>query len=223
MDVLDAQIRQVVFFDTPDLDPDEDGVVVRARRSRAARRFAWSSSARSIPSEVPAEGSQVSGVRHRGRRDARWFRLLGLDEGEVDDGPGQGDLCRYAAAEKLLTNEQRDFFADHAPTGLALDDLSCSGRSTSSSSNSHPASFGRRLVAELWLYPDGYALLELSTKCAPAEGFEVAAETKAFLSVAGIDLSGEQQTRPAALDFFAGQLSRCPLKPHADDARVGAC
>ena len=32
MDPLDAQIRQVFFFDTPDLTLDEHGVVVRARR-----------------------------------------------------------------------------------------------------------------------------------------------------------------------------------------------
>src|SRR6476469_7553078 len=32
MDPLEAQIRQVVFFDTPDLDLDKAGVVVRARR-----------------------------------------------------------------------------------------------------------------------------------------------------------------------------------------------
>src|SRR5918993_501836 len=32
LDPLDAQIRQVVFFDTPDLALDRAGVVVRARR-----------------------------------------------------------------------------------------------------------------------------------------------------------------------------------------------
>ena len=32
MDPLDAQIRQVFFFDTPDLGLDKQGVVVRARR-----------------------------------------------------------------------------------------------------------------------------------------------------------------------------------------------
>src|SRR5919107_244212 len=32
LDPLDAQIRQVVFFDTPDLMLDRAGVVVRARR-----------------------------------------------------------------------------------------------------------------------------------------------------------------------------------------------
>ena len=32
MDPLEAQIRQVFFFDTPDLALDKPGVVVRARR-----------------------------------------------------------------------------------------------------------------------------------------------------------------------------------------------
>ena len=32
MDPLEAQIRQVFFFDTPDLALDQPGVVVRARR-----------------------------------------------------------------------------------------------------------------------------------------------------------------------------------------------
>ncbi len=32
MDPLEAEIRQVVFFDTPDLALSEAGVVVRARR-----------------------------------------------------------------------------------------------------------------------------------------------------------------------------------------------
>ena len=32
LDVMDAQIRQVVFFDTPDLTLNQSGLVVRARR-----------------------------------------------------------------------------------------------------------------------------------------------------------------------------------------------
>src|SRR5262245_5172873 len=35
IDVLDAELRQVVFFDTPDLKLHSNGVVVRARRIRA--------------------------------------------------------------------------------------------------------------------------------------------------------------------------------------------
>ena len=57
------------------------------------------------------------------------------------------------------------------------------------------------------MYPDGSRILELSTKCAPAEGFQVAAETRAFLAAQGVDLSGEQQTKAkTALEYFSHNL-----------------
>ena len=62
-------------------------------------------------------------------------------------------------------------------------------------------------MAELWLYPDGERILELSTKCLPGEAFQVAAETRAFLADRGVDLYGEQQTKTrTALEFFSRSL-----------------
>jgi hypothetical protein len=50
-------------------------------------------------------------------------------------------------------------------------------------------------------------LLELSTKCAPREAFQIAAETKAFLTRHGIDISGEQATKTRkALEYFSKKL-----------------
>jgi hypothetical protein len=70
-----------------------------------------------------------------------------------------------------------------------------------------PEGLGRKLVAEVWLYPDNDMILELSTKCAPSEAFQVAAETRAFLTQRGIDLTGEQQTKTKkALEFFSKRL-----------------
>jgi hypothetical protein len=64
------------------------------------------------------------------------------------------------------------------------------------------------MVAEMWIYPDGSRILELSTKCAPGEAFQVAIEARAFLEARGVDLSGEQQTKTrTALEFFAAQLT----------------
>ena len=108
---------------------------------------------------------------------------------------------------KLFTKGQRRFFDDHAPDGIALDDLSILGPMNVMKLKFTPADFARRLVVELWLYPDGSRILELSTKCQPSETFQVAAEAKAFLSDRGVDLTGEQQTKTAtALAFFAGEL-----------------
>jgi hypothetical protein len=67
-----------------------------------------------------------------------------------------------------------------------------------------PDGFERRMVAELWLYPDGSRVLELSTKCSPADAFQAAAETRAFLAERGVDISGEQATKTKkALEFYA--------------------
>ena len=110
---------------------------------------------------------------------------------------------------KLFTKGQRAFFAEHAPEGIELDDLSILGPMNVLKLKFSPKGFGRRLVAELWLYPDGSRILELSTKCRPAEAFQVAAEAKAFLGERGVDLTGEQQTKTAtALKFFSDELPR---------------
>ena len=55
--------------------------------------------------------------------------------------------------------------------------------------------------------PDNSMIIELSTKCAPSEAFQVAAETRAFLTERGVDLTGEQETKTKkALEFFAARL-----------------
>jgi hypothetical protein len=74
-----------------------------------------------------------------------------------------------------------------------------------------PEGLSRRLVAELWLYPDGERILELSTKCLPGEGFRVAAEGRVFLADRGVDLYGEQHTKTkTALEYFSRTLQETP-------------
>ena len=122
---------------------------------------------------------------------------------------GPGDAVKQVAAgdraiRKLYSKEQRAFYTSHAPEGLGLDDLTVLGPINVLKMKFTPKGFARRMVAELWLYPDGERILELSTKCAPSEGFQVAAEARAFLADKGIDLYGEQQTKTkTALDYFA--------------------
>jgi hypothetical protein len=112
---------------------------------------------------------------------------------------------------KLFTKEQRAFFAEHAPEGITLDDLVPLGPINVLKLKFTPKASGRRLVAELWFYPDGSRILELSTKCPPGEGFQAAAETKAFLAERGVDLAGEQQTKTRrTLEYFSRVLSDTP-------------
>ena len=207
MDVLDAQIRQVFFFDTPDLLLNQHGVVARARRSQGRVDDSVVKLRPVVPSELPAS-----------LRDLPEFGV------EVDALPG-GYVCsasfkaklgetdvRAAALgqrplRELFTQGQQAFFADRAPEGLDLDGLTILGPMNVLKLKFSPKGFARRLVAELWLYPDGSRILELSTKCLPSEAFQVAAELKAFLVDRGVDVTGEQQTKTAtALKFFSDEL-----------------
>ena len=52
-----------------------------------------------------------------------------------------------------------------------------------------PKDFDRRIVVEMWLYPDGSRILEVSTKGLPAEAFQVGAMFKAYLAKLGVSLA----------------------------------
>jgi hypothetical protein len=121
-------------------------------------------------------------------------------------------LVREAAVgkrpiRKLFSKEQRSFFAAHAPAGVTLDELDVLGPIFVLKLKFSPGDFERKLVAELWLYPDNSRILELSTKCGAEEAFQVAAETRGYLARHGVDLDGEQQTKTkSALEVFSREL-----------------
>ena len=207
MDALDAQIRQVVYFDTPDLALNRHGIIVRARR-----RTDGDDSVIKLRPVVPSElSTDLTGVPGFGV--------------EVDAMPGafvcsasmgakkrKGKVKEVIAGERaissLFTKQQRAFFGDCAPDGVFLDDLSVLGPVTALKLKYSPSGYTGKLVAELWFYPDGTRILELSTKCASNETFDVAVRTRAYLEERGIDLTGEQQAKTrTALEFFSREIT----------------
>ena len=153
LDPLEAQIRQVFFFDTPDLALNGAGIVVRARRVQGRNGDTVVKLRPVVPDDLPA--------------DLRKSPNLVV---EVDAMPG-GYVCsatlkgkagaaavRETAAgkhptRKLFSKEQRAFFTDRAPAGLELDGLAVLGPIFVLKLNFTPAELGRRHVAEMWLYP----------------------------------------------------------------------
>jgi hypothetical protein len=207
IDSLDAQISQVAFFDTPDLALNRSGVVVRARRVQRKPGDAIVKIRPLVPDSVatalrksPAFGVEVDAM-------PGGFVCSGTMKAEVDDAAVKQAMAGQRPLRKLLGKDQRALFSAYAPEGVTLDELSVLGPINVLKLKFSPEGFGRRMVAELWLYPDGSRILELSTKCEPAEAFDVAAEARVFLGDHGIDLLAEQQTKTkTALEFFAAEL-----------------
>jgi hypothetical protein len=205
VDPLDAQIRQVYFFETPDLALYNGGLVVRARRVKRKGDDSVVKLRPVVPAELPDElrASRNFGVEV----DAMPGGFV--CSGSMKRSLGAKDVRRVVLGErplrKLFSKEQRALYEEHAPEGIALDDLSILGPVFVLKLRFSPEGYARKLVAELWLYPDNSMVLELSTKCLPSEAFEVAAETRTFLAGHGVDLSADQETKTKkALEYFAG-------------------
>jgi hypothetical protein len=207
LDPLEAQIRQVFFLDTHDLELDKAGVVTRVRRVQGRPDDTVVKLRPVVPAEMPAEL----------RADPEFVvELDAMPGGFVCSGSYKGTprhaTVRDAVAGRvpvhhLFTKAQRRFFADHAPEGITLDDLTFLGPIHVLKLKFEPTELDRRIVAELWLYPDGSRILELSTKCSTTEPFDVAAEAGAFLAGKGIAVSpADQQTKTrTALEFFTAE------------------
>jgi hypothetical protein len=206
MDPLEAQIRQVFFFDTPDLDLDKRGVVVRARRMQrkgddAVVKLRPVNVAELSPKLRATEGFGVEVYAMPGG-----FVCSGRLKREPKRADVKAAIQGAAPLSALFAKCQRRLFSEHAE-GIELDDLAVLGPIFVLKLKFTPRGYRGRLVAEAWMYPDSSSILELSTKCAPSEAFDVAANARAFLTEHSVDLDGEQQTKTRkALEFFASRL-----------------
>ena len=207
LDPLQAEIRQVFFFDTPELTLDQQGLVVRARRSQKKGDDSVVKLRPVVPSELSKDIRRSPNFGVEVDASPGGFVCSGSMKGTPTLGHVQHAAMGKRATRKLFSKEQQALFAAHAPDGIALDDLSILGPLFVLKLKYLPKGFARKMVAEMWLYPDGSRILELSTKCEPGEAFQVAAETRAFLASKGVNLDTEQQTKTrTALEYFAKQV-----------------
>lgn len=213
LDPVEAQARQVFFFDTPDFDLDKAGLVVRARRIHGG-------AGDTVVKRRPVDPTTIEKEL---RRSASFkTEIDGVPGGFVCSGSMKGK-CKGREVldvvdgsmpiEKLFSKEQRAFFRAHAPRGTALRSLKAYGPLFVLKATLWPKKLDRRLVVEMWLFPDGTRNLEISTKCAPSETFSVTGELKAFLLDLGIEITANQQTKTrAAMEFFGADARKTPRK-----------
>ena len=209
MDPLDANLRQVFFFDTQDLLLNRHGIIVRARRAQGGVDDSVVKLRPVVPNELPAKLRGLPG--------------FGV---EVDAMPG-GFVCSARLKASLRPGKGPGGRRGRPIGPIVVHQAAASvpGRACSRGRRHRgpvgprphpgpqaevraPGTTGGGSSPSCGTYPDGSRILELSTKCAPAEAFDVAAKTRVFLHDRGIDLSGEQQTKTkTALEFFSQEPS----------------
>jgi hypothetical protein len=209
LDPLDVQVRQVVFFDTPDLALDAAGVVVRARRIQGRPGDSVVKLRPLDPKQVDDDVRRLDGFGVEVDALPGGFVCSGRLKCEADSTAVRDVLLGERSPRKLFSKHQRALFRAHAPEGIELDDLAVLGPIFVLKVKWQPRDHPRKMVAEMWLYPNGDRIFELSTKCLPSEAFQAAAEARVYLSSRGIDLESDQQTKTrTALQFFAAELAK---------------
>ncbi len=207
MDSLNAQIRQVYFFDTPDLQLDRHGVVVRARRIQNKGDDTVVKLRPVVPDDLSPKLRKSPSFNVEVDAMPGGFVCSGSFKGVAQENIRR-TVIEKLPIRKLFSKEQREFYSEHAPAGIALDDLATLGPLFVLKLKFVPPGQRRSLVSEMWFYPDFSRILELSTKCLPSETFQVVAELRAFLSGHAVDLTGDQATKTRkALEYFAAQLA----------------
>jgi hypothetical protein len=149
-----------LLFDTPELTLNEHGVVARGRRIQGGQHDTVIKLRPVVPNELPPElraspnlGVEVVAMPGMFVHSASMKRVVGRKK--IREAAGGDRPIR-----KLFSKEQRRFFALHAPEGLGLDDLSVLGPIFVLKLKHVPVELGRKLIGEMWLYPDGTRIVD---------------------------------------------------------------
>ena len=207
LDAVEAQPRQAYFFDTPDLALNRAGIILRARRVQGGKGD-------TVVKVRPVDPATID--PNLRRSESFKVELDAMPGGYVCSASFKGscdgsDIAEVASGamplRSLFSKEQLAFFDERAPKQVKMDKLVVLGPILLLRAKQASKSLGRSLVMELWIYPDGSHVLEISTKCEPKDAFQVAAEFRTFLAERGIEAGAEQESKTrTALQYFKKRL-----------------
>jgi hypothetical protein len=208
VDALKGKIREVVFFDTPDLALFKAGVAVRGRRTQGRDDDTVAKLRPCLPNELAPAFRKSSNLKVEMDVTRRSHVVSASMKGVRPPGTLTQVLAGAVTLEKFLSKEQRAFLDGHLPEGLGLRDLVPLGPTYVIVLKSVPQGFPHKITVEQWHFPGQVPLVELSTKSVPAEVFAVAKETTDFLARHGLAPTGEQEPKTRkALSFYASPLA----------------
>jgi hypothetical protein len=207
VDPIETEVRQVYFFDTPNLDLNKAGVVVRARRIQGGAGDTVVKLRPVDPAAIDRELRRSESFKTEIDVVPGGFVCSGSFKGRCTAQEAKDAVGGKMPLDSLFSKEQRAFYRKHAPKGIALRSLETYGPTFVLKARKWIRQLDRRLVVEMWLFPDGSRNLEISMKCEPSKAFQVAQEAKEYFKGIGIELSADQQTKTrAAMQFFQPEV-----------------
>jgi len=210
IDLLDAQPLEVFYLDTHDLALDAAGIIVRVRRSQDAKDDSVVKLRPAVPDELDAEGYRHKGFKVEVDVTPASFVCSASLKARPADGTVTDAVAGRTPVSSMFTPHQRQFFAEHAPGGVTLDDLCVFGPVAVLKRTYTTAGLGHALTVESWTFPAAPGLLELSTRIPANEASEAMAQWREFLTAHHVPASDYGWTKTeTALAILSGQAHRC--------------
>ena len=208
--------RYVYFFDTPQLDLLQAGIVARARRVVGDEHD-------STIKFRPVDPAKV-GRKWRKFKDFK-IEADASEKGVVKSASfsmpvAKGLIKRVVARDKgiaaLFTVEQEEFLKEMSARLPDLSKLSVLGPLRAQRWDFEDPACPWPITAELWRRGDGATLMEVSVKAPAVQGAAVMAGFLAFLAEVGAERDRGQQAKTHwAVDYYAARLRRKAAPPAA--------
>src|SRR5207302_4749724 len=195
LDFIQARIREVYFFDTPDLQLFQAGVVPRARRNQGKPDDTVVKLRPCEPRDLPEDVRNSPNMKIEMDITRGAYVVSASLKGEREPGMVREAVDGKRPLNKLFTKEQRAFYEAHAPAGVSWGDLIALGPAYVVVLKATPPDLGRRLTIEQWHYPGEVPLVEVSTKATAQTLIEVLADSVAYLRSHGLSAQGQQDPK----------------------------
>jgi hypothetical protein len=203
---VEAERRDIYFFDTPGLDLFESGLVLRARRIEGGADDSTVKLRPVDPATVAEHWKDTPGFEVE--LDAVGDTAICSAKLTVDQHGGEIEevAAGTRAIRKLFSKEQERLIEEHRPQDVGWEHLSVFGPVTVRKWEVDVPDFDYEITVEEWVLPDDSDLVELSVTAAPNEAADAGEGFLRVLRERGLDTEGDQQTktRSALLYFTTG-------------------
>ncbi len=202
----DAGKRLIYFFDTPDLQLNKAGVVLRARAIDDDDHD-------SVVKIRPVDPDKVDEKWQEERRFKIEADTVGdqvVVSASLKAKHKQNDIEEVAEGKEpisaLFSKKQMQLLSEFYDGPLGPDDLTILGPVKTLRADVERSGLAYELTAEFWRLPDDARLLELSIKCPPEEAVVAREVFSGFLAGHGLDANGAQATKTKlALNILSKQ------------------
>jgi len=204
IDPLQGRLREVVFFDTPELTLFKAGIAIRGRRTQNKDDDTVAKLRPCVPAELPPALRDSPNLKVEIDVSRRSHVVSASLKGKRPAGTLTDVLAGAVSLENFLSSEQRSLVSNRMPAGVGWADLVPLGPTYVVVVKAVPEGSDHKMTVEVWHFPGQVPLVELSTKALPSDVFPVQKEMAEYLEARGLRATGEQEPKTRkALQFFA--------------------